>query len=282
MSPPLYRFFATGVLVLAATLARPAQAQLELPAPSPAAKIGQRVGLTDIELAYSSPAVAGRKIWGALVPFGAAWRTGANAATKITFSRDVTFGGKAVPAGSYAVVTWPTAKGWTVILSRNLGLWAAGVAYDAKDDVVRVEAKTAAVPLRERLTFVFSDTTDRSTRLDLEWEKLRVSVPIEVDTAGHVQAAMTKVLDGQWRPHASAARYLIENTKEFERALAYVETSLAIQKTWFNCWIKALALHKLGRIADARIWAQQAWELGEKDSLFFYRDRVQEALKTWK
>jgi len=79
-----------------------ARADLDLPRPSPFAKVVQTVGLTDITVDYSSPGVKGRKIWGAVVPTDQMWRAGANQATKITFSRDVTFAGKPVPAGTYA------------------------------------------------------------------------------------------------------------------------------------------------------------------------------------
>jgi hypothetical protein len=108
-----------------------ALAQLDLPQPSPAATVSQRVGLTDISVEYSSPAVNKRKIWGGLVPFDKPWRTGANAATKITFSRDVTVGGKAVPAGTYSVVSCPTAKGWTIAFNSDPKT-NGGADYDAK------------------------------------------------------------------------------------------------------------------------------------------------------
>ena len=41
-----------------------ARADLDLPRPSPFAKVVQTVGLTDITVDYSSPGVKGRKIWG--------------------------------------------------------------------------------------------------------------------------------------------------------------------------------------------------------------------------
>ena len=85
-----------SLVVLVALVALPASAQLQLPAPSPAAKVMQTVGVTDITVDYSSPGVKGRKVWGDLVPMDKPWRAGANASTKITFSKDVTFGGKPV------------------------------------------------------------------------------------------------------------------------------------------------------------------------------------------
>src|SRR5689334_16888846 len=94
------------LFVLAAQLPALAQ-QLELPRPSPNAKVVQTVGLTEISVEYSSPGVKGRKIWGGLVPYDKLWRAGANAVTKITFSRDVKIDGKPVPAGSYAFFAIP-------------------------------------------------------------------------------------------------------------------------------------------------------------------------------
>lgn len=261
----------------------PALAQLELPAASPAASVSQRVGLTDIAVEYSSPAVSGRKIWGALVPFDKPWRAGANKATKITFSRDVTFGGKAVAAGSYAIVMHPTASGWTVALNRDVGLWVGGSKpYDDKLDAARVPAATSAIAPRERMTFVFGGTTDSQTSLDLEWEALKISVPIQVDTANQAKANIEAALKSAWRPHALAARYIAETTKDYATALKYIDASLAIEKQWFNTWIRADILHNAGRDAEARKAAQAAWDLGSKDPNFFYKDRVAEALKSWK
>lgn len=271
------------VLGLAALLASSsAVAQLELPAPSPAAKVMQRVGLTDVTVEYSSPAVKGRKIWGDLVPYGKPWRTGANAATKITFSRDVTFGGKPVPAGTYSVITLPTAKGWTVILSKDLTFFSGGKPYDAKDDLVRVAGTTSTVPHRERMTFLFANTTDTATSLDLEWEKLKVSVPIVVDTGAHAQANIEGALGGTWRVYANAARYLAGDARDYKTALQHIDTSIGIQSTWYNQWIKADILAKQGQYAEAYKHAQVAWDLGQKDKNFFFKDAVQKALAEWK
>ena len=272
-------FLAASTVALSAM---PAFADLELPSPSPAAKVMQHVGLTDITVEYSSPAVKGRKIWGDVVPFDKPWRTGANAATKITFSRDVTFGGLAVPAGTYAIVSFPGAKGWDIVLNKNLAMGDAAREYDAKQDFGRVKATTAAIPLRERMTFVFAGTTDNDTSLDLEWEKLRVSVPIKVDTTAQALANIKKAVEGAWRPHANAARYMAETQKDLPAALSYIDASIAISSTWFNNWIKADILAKQGNYAEARKFAQIAWDLGEKDSNFFYKDQVAKALQDWK
>jgi hypothetical protein len=268
-------------VAVVAGFASQARAQLELPQPSPKASVSQRVGLTDISVEYSSPGVKGRKIWGDLVPFDKPWRTGANAATKITFSKDVKLAGKAVPAGSYAIVTHPTAKGWTLALNKDLTIFAGGN-YDAKNDLLRVPLTTAEIPHRERMTFIFSDTTNDNTRLDIEWEKLRLSVVIDADTKAQVTANIEGATSGAWRNHANAARYLAENGGDLNQALKYVDQSIAISSTWFNNWIRADILKRQGNVPEARKSAQVAWDLGQKDKNFFFKSDVEKALKEWK
>src|SRR5215468_6614573 len=85
------------IAIAAAPRSAAAQGMTELPAPSPKARVEQRVGITDVSIDYSSPGVKGRKIWGEVVPYDKVWRAGANAPTKLTVSRDFAFGGTAVP-----------------------------------------------------------------------------------------------------------------------------------------------------------------------------------------
>ena len=255
----------------------------EIPAPSPKAKVDQRVGLTDFSVEYSSPGVKGRKIWGALVPLGEMWRTGANASTKLTASKDFTFGDKAVPAGTYALLTIPGASSWTVILNKNLGIQGTN-GYDAKDDVARVDVTPGATGPRERMTFLFSDTTDEATRLDLEWEALRVSVPIKVDTKSQVRAGIDKSLADAWRPHFASGRYLYDTGGDLDTALQYLDTSIGIKPTWWNNWIRAQVLAKKGRSADAIAAAQKALDLGKGDDGFQnnFKADVEKAVADWK
>ncbi len=260
-----------------------AQDKPELPRPSPLGRVEQRVGLTDFSVVYSSPGVKGRKIWGELVPYDELWRTGANMATKLEASRDFTFGGTAVPAGAYALYTIPGKKRWTVLL--NSKATSPGTrGYDEKNNVASVTVKPESAPMRERMTFLFSNTTDDATRLDLEWEKRRVSIPITVDTAAQVRANIDEALGEAWRPHFASARWLLDNHGDLETALGYVNTSIEIKPTWWNHWVKAQILVKQGRPADAIASAEQATNLGQGDEIFdgFFKENVATAIADWK
>jgi hypothetical protein len=260
-----------------------AQDKPELPRPSPLARVEQRVGVTDFAIEYFSPGVKDRKIWGGLVPYDELWRTGANAATRLEASGDFTFAGTPVPAGTYALFTIPGKQAWTVILNTNTKV-AGTRGYDPKDDVARVTVKPGSAPFRERMAFLFSNTTDDATRLDLEWEKLRLSVPIGVDTATQVRANIEQAVGEAWRPHFASARWLLENGGDLKQALAYVDTSIEIKPTWWNHWVKAQILAKDGRPAEAIASAEQAVDLGKGDEIFtsFFEEGVAKSIADWK
>jgi hypothetical protein len=276
------------MLGFAAMLALPleiaaAQEAPELPAPSPKARIEQRVGLVDISVEYSSPAVKGRKIWGGLVPFDRPWRSGANAATKLTVSKDFVFAGQSVAAGSYALYTVPGKASWNVVLNTSTDAWGND-GFDKKKDVARVTVKPLATAPRERLTYIFSSTTDDGTRLDLEWEKVRVSIPIQVDTKRFALANIDKAVEEAWRPQFLGARYLLDSNGDLERALRYADGSIAIKPTWWNNWVRAQILAKKGRAQDAALAAEKAQQLGTGDRVFegFFKDEIGKSIASWK
>ncbi|HEX3758524.1 MAG TPA: DUF2911 domain-containing protein [Kofleriaceae bacterium] len=272
------------VVVAAALLARTAAAQsaIETPAPSPKARVEQRVGITDLSIDYSCPGVKGRKIWGDVVPYDKVWRAGANAPTKLTASRDFTFGTIAVKAGSYAVFVTPGKKTWTVAL--NTDLTATQDSHDDKADVARVAVTPAALPaLRERLVYLFSDTQDDRVNLDLEWERVRIRVPIAIDTKAAVNAGIEKAIAAAWQPHATAASYYF-NAGDLARALTLVDKSIAIESTWRNEWLRAQIQGKKGNKAEATASANRALALGKGDTNFEQnaQPNIVKALAGWK
>lgn len=262
--------------------AGPAAAQqLELPRPSPLAKVSQVVGITEIALEYSSPAVKGRKVFGGIVPLGELWRTGANGATKITFSKDVVIADKPVPAGTYALFTIPAKDSWTVIFNKNPNQGGTGQ-YKQELDQVRLTVRPLPSPHRERLTFVFTDTSEAGTTLDLEWEKLRVPIAIKASTESQVAANIKGLEDNSWRPYNSAARYFLDSKKDYDHGLQLVERSLSLHEDWFNLWTKAQLIAAKGKPAEACPLALKAKGLGEKTESFFAADDVKKALGDWK
>jgi Protein of unknown function (DUF2911) len=256
-------------------------ANLELPRESPVGKVSQQVGLTEIAVEYGSPAVSGRKIWGALVPFDKLWSLGGYQAAKVRFSRDVTIGDKPVPAGTYAVFAVPGKTSWTLILNKNADQLGSAHDYRPDLDVARIQLHPKSSPFHEHLAFAIADFSDDGATLELAWEKVKVAVPIKVNTTQEVLTNISS-LDNTWRAYANAARYMLETKKDYDQGLKYVDQSLALREDWYNLWIKALLLGARGSYKDAGTAAERALEMGLKagDPLFPEQE-VRKALASW-
>lgn len=270
------------LLAVCCSLSFPAFADLKLPAPSPGAKVMQTAGLTDITIDYSAPAVKGRKIWGGLVPYDQVWRSGANKATNITFSQPVVIDGKDVPAGTYSFFTIPGQKTWTLVLNKNAEQWG-GFNYDQSTDLLRMTVTPQAVPMRERLAYAVTNFTNDAANIDLEWEKLRVTLPVKLKTAEQAEKNIVQADGAAWQPMNNAARYYLE-VKDWAKGLAAVDKSIATKETWLNVWVKAQLLAGSGKVKDAYPLAEKAQTLGAAvpPAEFFYSEDVKKALKEWK
>jgi len=278
---PLPFVFALCLAAVGGTAA--AQAAPELPAPSPKARVEQRVGLTDFVVDYSSPGVKGRAVFGKLVPYDKPWRTGANAATTLKASREFTFGDKKVPAGTYGLYTVPSKAAWTVALSSQTDAWGND-GFDAKNDVARITVKPVAIKNRERLTFIFSATTDDATRLELEWSTVRLPIPLSVDTKTQAMANIDKAVDEAWRPQFASARYLLESGGDLDKALKLADASIAVKPVWWNNWVRAQILAKKSQLPEAAAAGEKAQQLGTGDRVYegFFKADIAKAVGNWK
>ncbi|HEX5010635.1 MAG TPA: DUF2911 domain-containing protein [Planctomycetota bacterium] len=263
--------FLCASLVAAAALLSPAlQAQdapLSFPQASPGATVSQRVGLTDIEIKYSRPGAKGRAIFGGLVPFGEVWRTGANAATKISFSTDAKLGGQAVPAGTYSLFTIPEAREWTIILNK-VPDQSGAFAYDAAQDLLRVKAAVVALPAPvESFTIGVDELSSHSAMLTLAWEKTAVRVPIEIDVVGQLVPKIKAAMAGDGpKPYLQAAMFYYDNDLDLAQATQWIEAAIKEQPeppTWM-VYRHGLILKKAGDKAGALASAKWSLELAEK------------------
>jgi len=244
---------------------------VEFPAPSPASTLKQRVGLTDIEIVYSRPSVRGRKIFGAMIPYGEVWRTGANAATRITFGTDVKLQGTPLAAGAYEFFTIPGKDEWTIILQKlpEKASWGA-YSYKRENDTARMTAKPVTIPTTiESFSFGIGDLQDSGATLYLAWENTRVPLKLEVDTVGmlmpRIKAALAAEGPKTWNFYSGAASLLYENGGDLEQALKWVDESIKLRSDYpGTLLLKTRLLVKLGRPAEAKLAAGKAIEAGQK------------------
>jgi len=254
--------------------------QLEYPRPSPTSSIMQVVGITEVTVKYSSPGVKGRTIWGDLVPFNEVWRTGANAATEISFSTDVKINGQSLEAGTYSLFTLPGEKEWGVMYNSRTDI--GGTDYKAESDVLKLKVKPQTGEFSERMTFLIENNTNKSADIVLHWEKLRLVLKMEVNTEEMVMEAAAKEVDRSWQPSFRAANYCLSNNVDLNQGLEYATLSTSIKALYWNVRIKAQLEAKLGQKDAAVKTMSKAIELGKAmENAPFDFDRMQELLAEW-
>lgn len=144
-----------------------------------------------IAVAYSRPAMRGRKIFGgAVVPWDRVWRTGANSATRFTTSGDLVMGGKTIPKGSYTLFLLPAPGGWKLIVNRQTKapcegdacalptrapLW--GTDYAADSDLARLNLRVEQLPRPVEQFTIAVEPQGAGGVLQLAWETTRASIP---------------------------------------------------------------------------------------------------------
>lgn len=273
----MLRMIIAGAIAAGALSAQQASQQAKAPQPpristppaSPTATLKQRVGFTDIEIAYARPGVKDRKIFGGLVPHGEVWRTGANTSTKVTFSTPVTIDGRELPAGSYALFSIPGPAEWTVIFNRVVGEWGA-YSYKEENDALRVKVKPITLTHSvETFTIDVNDIRVESATLNLIWEKTQVPVPFKVDAVKQVLAQIDEAMASGAELPASAyfqaAMFYFDNGLDLNKAKAWVEEATKDENPrFFMLHGKARILARLGDKAGATAAARQSIAAAEK------------------
>jgi hypothetical protein len=260
--------------------------QIQMPQASPSSKIIQKVGLTDVTVDFSRPSTKGRKIFGELVPFGQVWRTGANGATILTFSTEVSISGTKVPAGSYALYSIPGKSSWTMILSKNTKLWGA-IGYDAKDDLLRFTATPAKMSrMYDSFEIGFSKLTDASADLSIKWEQTRVDFKILTEVDGIVMAQIKEmVIDTQTKDPSllySAANYYFTNQKDIPQAHTWISQAVASDPKYWTMHLKAKIEVALGMKTEAFESAKKSKEMAieaQNPDYVALNDRLMKSIK---
>lgn len=140
--------------------------------PSPLTVDSTTIDNIFLKITYSSPSVRERKIWDELVPYNQIWRTGANEASYIEVSSDVTINDQVLPKGKYAIFTIPTDSTWTIIFNKEWDQWGA-YNYNPEQDIFRLDVLPESGEFSEKMRFMFEKNL-----LVFKWENLHYSLKV--------------------------------------------------------------------------------------------------------
>lgn len=277
----LKKFF---ILLLIVGLTSTVNAQIKTPQPSPAAKLEQVVGLTNVSLEYSRPAMRGRVIYGGLVPYGKVWRTGANANTKITFGDNVTIDGQELKKGTYAIYTIPNENSWEVLFYSDANNWGTPQNWDetkvAAKTTIQVEVIDAKI---ESFTLIIADIKSGSAVLGILWDNIYVGVPFEVPTDKIASKSIEAVMNGpSGNDYFQAATYYHTEGKDLKQALAWMNKAIEGDNPQF-WYLRRMSLIQadMGDKAGAIATAKRSLEAAEKANNADYVKMNKESIAEW-
>jgi hypothetical protein len=147
--------------------------------PSQSGSVTQQIANTEITVTYDRPVARGRELFGGIVPYGEIWNPGANDATKITLSRDITINGDRLEAGAYSIWAIPGEREWTVIFSRAADVFHQPYPGEEHDALRQTVAPTAGDHV-ETLAFYFPVVEKKGAELRLHWGETIVPLAITV------------------------------------------------------------------------------------------------------
>ncbi|WP_068839753.1 DUF2911 domain-containing protein [Pontibacter akesuensis] len=282
------RYFSCLIFFLFGLSVSAAHAQVQLPQASPAAMIKQTIGLTDVTVNYHAPSVKGRKVFGGLVPYKQLWRAGANEATLITFQDELFLNHERVPAGTYSLFILPQSDSlWHVVLNRDTTLWGLE-GYNELNDVAYLEVKPTKAPFTETLLYSFSDISTNKAKLNLAWENTRITLNIETEiekkALQNINKALAAAAPDDWYTWAQCAEYMLSRKEHHEKALEWINKSIAIKDNFYNNWIKAKLYAHNNEFKVAATLSAKAIQLGssEPESYQTYAKQIETAYKDWK
>ena len=283
-------FFAVLLVLFGALIA---SAQIRTPRPSAKASVMQTIGVTDVTITYSRPGVKGRTIWGdplpeqaatkgeatlddqnvrpkgaPIVPWGHAWRTGANEATQFVVTDDVWINGQKLPAGSYSLHTIPTHDEFTIIFNSVANQWGS-FGYDSTKDTLRVKVKPEwSEHSKEWLEYWIDPINDNSAQVNIRWEKVRVPFIVEVKdvqglTMQKARAAVAAAKADDFVTPLQAANYALQNKLSVEEAMGWLDRSIKVKETIGNLGLRARVLAEQGKTAEAIAAGEKAIQVGK-------------------
>ena len=241
-------------------------AQIQLPQLSPTVTVTQNFGLGKITLVYSRPSIKGRTVFmqgSDLAPLGKLWRTGANAATKISFTDNVNFGGKDLDTGSYVLYTIPGTNECEIIL--NKGLNNSGTdGYKESEDVYRfkVPANNSTDMDVETFTMEFLNIKPESCDLALIWGNTMVSIPITTKIKDKIRMQLQTTMQGNDKPYWQAANFYYLYDKDNAKALENINHALETNKdAYYMYMLKARIQKDMNDKTGAKASAEKCIEL---------------------
>lgn len=276
-----------------------------IPRVSPDKAVYQKIGYTEVEIKYGSPALKNRQVWGDLVAYDKVWRAGANNATTVEISDDIVINNMQLDSGKYALFIIPKEnEKWTVVFNRTHKQWGA-FKYDEREDALKIDI----VPRRttyqtENLTYSIKQLGYQYGSIVLNWDYLEIEVPFETNYLKNFKQEVETRADNQpeyikWIVFLQGADHLCQIGFNPDLALSWINQAEIIMDSTSDWneqfyprdhikghlyWTKAKLLAKERDFSKAKEYAQKIKSL---ENVIFYdmnneEEGIDKLIKLWK
>jgi hypothetical protein len=182
--------------------------------------VSQVIDGTRISIEYSRPRARGRQnVFGGEVKWQEVWTPGANYATTLELSKNVTLEGHAVPKGKYSV--WMVVRpgsDWTLVLDPRPRLYHMAH-VDSTPAQIRFPVKALQGPFTEVLTWSFPENRSTGATMVMSWADTRVPLTVTVEPT--YRLAMPAA---QAAPYVGEYEYRWSGMPDSARALGFIVT----------------------------------------------------------
>lgn len=260
--------------------------QIRLPAPSSTQTITQEFGIGSVTLTYSRPSLKGRTVFrenSELAPLNKLWRTGANAATHITFTEKTMMGGKLLDTGTYVLYTIPGKEYWEIVLNKGLTNWGSD-GYKESEDVNRFKVRVEKSGMEtETFTMGFSNVMAESCELFLTWGNALVKIPLSVNVKDRIRAQVERALSNDKADagtYTAAANFYYQYDKNLPLALSNASKAAAANPKSFSIvLLQAKIQRDMGDKVSAKASAEKVITMATEAKNDDYVKQAQELLK---
>ncbi len=199
---------------------------LSLPSASPAqiraselGTVSQMIDGTRLTITYSRPRIRGRtKLFGtSAAHWGEVWTPGANWATTLEVSKDVTINDRRVPKGKYSVwMVLKEAGDWTTVLDPDFHRYHMNPP-DSVATQIRFPVHIDQAPSVDVLTWSLPELTVSGATLAMQWGTTRATMKLSV------QPTLTVALaEGEARPYLGRYRYTPLTGRDSGKVMALI------------------------------------------------------------
>lgn len=268
-----------------------------VPRQSPDRGAYEKIGYTEVNVKYGSPAVKLRKLWGNLVPFDKVWRAGANNATTIEFSTDVTIDGKILEKGKYSFFVIPKAGNkWVAIFNKVHKQWGA-YKYDKKEDAIRIYVSPfERFDFIENLTYSIHQTDLQNGYITLAWGVREFEVHFKTNYFAAFKKEVEERAEKQpenikWVVYLQGAEHLEQKEHDLSLAMEWINKAEKVmdEKTEWNegfypkayiqghvLWVKAKLLARNFNFDEAVLYIEKLKNM--EDPQFYTKENEDEEI----